>query len=161
MIECAVGGRIPRHEEPVPTVVTINDNSFTLNMASGTQITGANVNIGSGTQINVRADSDRTEVLTTAAALVRAGLTGDWNAAAARELAALIENRDDIAFTDVEKVTAEVVGEEAPTQARARELLEQVTSRRCRERARHRHHYWTDGPHPRSSALMDRSLYSE
>jgi hypothetical protein len=96
-------------------------------MGSGAQITDSNVNIG-GTQINIQPGADRDDLLAGVRALVRAGLTADWDADAAFALSRALEGRDDIEYTDVEEVTAEVVKEEAATQGRAREFMSKVAA---------------------------------
>jgi hypothetical protein len=106
----------------------INDHSYSVNIGPGAQISGSNINIGPGTQLNIDAAADRDEVLAGVAAIVRAGLTGDWNDDAARALAEAIGARDDIATDDIREITAEVVEHAQPSRGRAREMLEKVTA---------------------------------
>lgn len=106
-IEYAAGGRALRAEERAPATLLINDNRYQLHMAEGASISGSQVNVG-GTQINVRADTDRAEVLAGIGALVRAGLEDDWNVEALVDLADTISDREDISYEDVEHVVVEV-----------------------------------------------------
>lgn len=126
-IEQAVGGLVPRAGETARVTFVSQDNrQYHLSMAAGAQISG-DVNVG-GTQINIKPGADRGELLAGVAALVRAGLLGNWDAEAARALGAELDRRDDLTYTDVEEVTAEVVREEAPEGSRARELLGQIAA---------------------------------
>ena len=128
VIDRAVGGRKLQADPGTPTVLNFDNRSYSLRVESGGQISGSQVNVG-GTQINVQAGADRGEVLTAVAALFRAGLANDWNPAAAAELAAVIDARDDIGFEDVEKVaieTAESTGE-PPDEGRVRAMLRSIT----------------------------------
>ncbi|MEA2393246.1 MAG: hypothetical protein QOJ82_1137 [Solirubrobacteraceae bacterium] len=95
------------------TLVARDNRQYHLSMGPGAQITDSNVNVG-GTQINIQPGADRDELLAGVRALVRAGLTGDWDADAARALSRTLEGRDDIEYTDVEEVTAEVVRRRLP-----------------------------------------------
>jgi hypothetical protein len=95
-------------------------------MGPGAQIVNSQVNV-SGTQINVRADSPKEDVMAGVAALVRAGLNGDWNTDAARELGAVIDAREDVGLADVEGTVAEVVAEESPDPGRAKRMLQSIT----------------------------------
>jgi hypothetical protein len=126
-IEGAIGGRTPRPEEREPTTLIINDNRHQLHMGAGAQIVNSQVNVG-GTQINVRADSPKDEVLAGVAALVRAGLQDNWNGDAARELGAVIDSREDLALADIEATVAEVVEEESPEPGRARRMIESISA---------------------------------
>ena len=111
--------------ERAQVVLNIEGNSFTL-VGAGASISGENVNVGSGTQINVQSDAPKDEILVAVRALVSAGLAGDWNVDAARQVEAVVDARDDIALEDVQEVTAEVVKEEAGTQTRGREFRDKV-----------------------------------
>jgi hypothetical protein len=126
-IERALGGRGVKAEEQ-PATVVINDHSYKVDIGSGAQISGSNINIGPGTQVNIDASADRDEVLAGVAAIVRAGLTGDWNDDAARALAQAVGARDDIATDDIREITAAVAEDAQPSRGRAREMLDKVTA---------------------------------
>jgi hypothetical protein len=126
-IERALGRQAVGTEEQ-PATVVINDHSYKVNIGPGTQISGSNINLGPGTQVNINAGAERNEVLAGVAAIVRAGLTGDWNTDAAQALTEAISGRDDIAADDIREITAEVVEDAQPTRGRAREMLENVTA---------------------------------
>jgi ribosome-associated translation inhibitor RaiA len=88
-IDRAIGGRVVRLHERTPVTLVINDNRHQLNMGAGAQIADSQVNV-SGTQINVRAEAPKEDVMAAVAALVRAGLNDDWNPNAARALAEVV-----------------------------------------------------------------------
>jgi hypothetical protein len=54
-------------------------------------------------------------------------LAGDWNAEAARELAAVVDARDDVGYDDIEHVTIEVAAED-PEPGRIRGLLKTIAA---------------------------------
>jgi hypothetical protein len=125
-IRRALGGRTPATEPRAVTLV-INDHSHRLTLEKGASIRDSNINV-SGTQIVVQSTATKDEVLAGVAALVRAGLAGGWNVDAARELADLIDARDDVAYEDVHDVTVEVLDEQSPKRSRAKELLGQIAA---------------------------------
>ncbi len=134
-IERAVGGRVPRLEEGGSTTLVIHDNRYQLNVGAGARITGSNVNVG-GTQINIQPNAEKDEILAGVGALVSAGLTGGWNAEAARQLGSVIDAREDVGLGDVEAAVADVVEAavadvveaEPPEPGRARRLLESISA---------------------------------
>ncbi len=107
--------------------ITINDQRYQVNMSGRAKIAGSNLNLG-GTQVNVdvNLDASRSEVLAGAEALVRAGLGGEWDPAAAEALAALIDERGDISADDLGELTREVATAERADPGRIRAFLEQV-----------------------------------
>ncbi len=116
------GNPVPEHER---VTLLVQDQRFSLHMAPGAQMTGSNVNIGS-TQINVHNTVDKADVLAAVAALVRAGLSEDWNGAAAAALAKAIDERDDIELDEVQQVSSEVIRSEEPDRQRAKALLAKI-----------------------------------
>lgn len=121
----AIGGRTPKAEAPV--ALTIDKRTYTLHMAEGAQITRSQVNLG-GTQITIGADTGKHELLTGVAALVRAGLEGDWNVEALQELADAVTGRGDISYEDVEAVVGEVAegAREHLEEGRIRRMLQAI-----------------------------------
>jgi len=127
-IERAIGGRVPEPEHDATVTLVAQDNrQFHLSMGPGAQITDSNVNVG-GTQINIQPGADKDDLLAGVRAIVRAGLTTEWDPHAARALSRALEGRVDIEYTEVEEVTAEVVKEEATTQRRARDFMSKVAA---------------------------------
>jgi hypothetical protein len=124
-VERAVGGFVAKLDTTA-TTLTINDNRFQVAVGPGGQIVDSNINVGKGLQITVDATARKNDVLDAVAMLLRAGLAGGWNAAAALELASLIERREDIDLDDVRQITTEVVQAEQPKRGRLKELLNQV-----------------------------------
>ena len=126
-IEHAVGGHGLRVEERAPvTLVFNNDNRYQLNMGARAQIAGSQVNVR-GTQINVRVDSPKEDVMASVAELVRAGLREEWNPEAARELAGVVDTRDDVTPEDVESVVKEVIAKESPESRSPKRMLQAIT----------------------------------
>lgn len=125
-IAAAIGGRTPVADSKGATLI-IDDHSHHLTLGANARITGGNVNLG-GTQIVVRADAPKEEILADVAALMRAAVSGAWNAAAARELAEVVDARDDVDYGDVHAVTVEVLEEEPPKQGRAKQVLEEIAT---------------------------------
>lgn len=85
------------------------------------------MNVG-GTQVVVDVNADRGDVLAAVEALVRAGLVGEWNPAAAVELARVVDERSDVSVDDVRELTVKVVEAEKPTSARVKEFLASVAT---------------------------------
>ena len=126
VIEHVAGGRVLRAEERTPATLVVNDNRHQLNLGQGAQIVNSQVNV-SGKQINIRADSSKDDVMAGVAELVRAGLNDGWDPAAARDLAEVVDARDDVASADIEAVVREVAAEEAAEPGRARRMIESIT----------------------------------
>jgi hypothetical protein len=126
VIERALQGQAVREEER-PATIVIEDHSYNVNLA-GAQLSHSNVNVGPGTQINVDASARKDDVLAAVAALVAAGLAGDWNGEAARGLATAVDARDDITVAEIQEATTEAVKAQAPRQGRVRELVERVAT---------------------------------
>lgn len=123
----AIGGRRPKRPQPThSTLVFDNRRHYEITLGKSAQITNSQLNVGEGTQINVSVQANKDDVLAAVEALLRAGLAGDWNNDAARELATVIDRRDDIGYEDVQEITAEVVQVEQPKQGRVRELMTKI-----------------------------------
>jgi hypothetical protein len=114
-IERAVGGRSPKRREAAATLVFADNRRY-------------EVKLGRGAQINNNLEASKEDVLAAVEAMLGAGLAGDWNQDAARDLAAVIESRDDLDFDDVREITAEVVRAEQPKQGRVKELLGKIAT---------------------------------
>lgn len=119
------GGRILKRDLSTASLL-INDNRHQLNLGSGASIKNSNVNVGQGTQVLVNAKASKAEILQAVEVLLRAGITGGWNEDAARDLAAVIEARDDIEVDDIRERTIEVVRDERPNQGRLKALLTKI-----------------------------------
>jgi hypothetical protein len=99
----AIGGRTLAPQPSAAPAVTI-DNRNSINFGPGAQI-GGSANLNTGSQISVRGDSPKEDVLDAIATLVTAGLGGEWNTEEADELDRAIAGREDIAAADVQAVT--------------------------------------------------------
>lgn len=126
-IEAAIGGATPAATEAAPPGVTINNTTYRLEVG---QITGSQVNVG-GTQINIRADSPKPDVLEAVRALVTAGLEGGWNPDAAQALDEQVQGRDDISLDDVREVAEEIAEERTDDEhrGRAKEMIESIAEK--------------------------------
>jgi hypothetical protein len=127
-IEGAIGGRTLKEEEAVPATIVIGGNNYQLNVGAGASIVNSNVNVGDGTQITVSADADKQDVLLAVEAIVRAGLAGDWNDDASRDLAVVVNARPDVDYEEIQKVAREVVSAEQPTKQRVKGFLTRIAA---------------------------------
>jgi hypothetical protein len=109
------------------TSVVINDNRFAIQVGPGASVSSSQFNTA-GNQIVVQTESSKKDVLAVARALVRAGLSGDWNAAAARDLSQLVDARSDISIEDVREMVRQVAEEEKPEKGRVKEMLTKVST---------------------------------
>jgi len=125
-IERAIGGKTIDDPAPVPAVHI--DNRYQVNLGKGAEVSGSNINVGDGTQINVDVNSSKDDVLVGVEAILRAGLNGDWDIDAARALAELVGERQDISETDIEKLTVEVVESEAPTRQKLTDFMKEIAA---------------------------------
>lgn len=126
-LERVVGGRTVATEAR-PTVITIVDKRYQVNLAAGSRIDNSQLNVGGGTQLNVQVDAKKDTVLTAIGVLLRAGLTGSWDADAAADLAAVIDSRQDIDVEDVREITTTVVKAEQPRRGPAKDLLTTIAA---------------------------------
>lgn len=124
-LERAIGGLTPKRDPAFASLV-INDNRYQVNISGGSKIENSKLNVGEGTQINVDVHASRDDVLTAVEAILRAGLAEEWNADAARDLANVIDARDDVDFEDVRAITTEVIDAEKPPRGRVKALLEKI-----------------------------------
>ena len=125
-LERAVGGRTPKRGAAGATLVFADNRRYELKIGKGTQISNSPINVGTGTQFNVSLDASKTDLLGAVEAVIRAGLAGDWNADAARELADVIDGRGDIDYDDVREITAAVAKAEQPKQGRVKKFLTDI-----------------------------------
>jgi hypothetical protein len=128
VIERALGGVMLREESRMPTTIVIAGNNYQVNVGEGASIVNSNLNLGEGTQIVASADADKQDVLLAVEAIVRAGLAGDWNDGAAKELAALVDSRSDLDYEDVQKVASEIVKAEQPSKQRVKDFLTRIAT---------------------------------
>lgn len=123
----AVGGRTLSGGQESTTLV-INDNRYQVNLGAGAHISGSVLNVGRGSQIVVGTNATKSEVLAAVEAIVRAGLDGEWNNAAAADLATVIQKRSDVDLEDVRKVTTDVGRAEKPNRERAAGFMKEVAA---------------------------------
>lgn len=128
-IAIAIGGAIVSQEESgrATVQVVINDRSHVINISPGAQLTNTNLN-QSGNQLVVAETGPRDDVLAALQALVSAGLSGDWDPSAARELGSVIDAREDIELEDVSKVVREIAEAEGVEPSRVKGFLKEVAA---------------------------------
>jgi hypothetical protein len=125
-LERAVGGSSVERKPERATII-INDHRHSLNMGPQAKVEGSNVNVG-GMQVNVSLNVEKTEVLSAIEALVRPGLSGEWNPDAARELADVIDQRGDVTVHEIRELTTRVGQEEKAGSGRVKAFLADVAS---------------------------------
>lgn len=119
----AIGGRTPTPPPSPPSAVTI-DSRNSIHFGDGAQITGTNINTGS--QISLRGDSPKEDVLDAIATLVTAGLGGEWNTEEANQLDRVIAGRQDIVAKDVQAATLHAAEQAGASGFSAKALAQQV-----------------------------------
>jgi hypothetical protein len=122
-IEQAIGGRTLTPPPAAPGGVTI-DQRNSINIGAGAQITGGNINTGS--QISIRNDSPREDVLDALATLVTAGLGGEWSTEEADDLSRVLAGRDDVNGDDIQQRTINAATKSGADHAQIKALLTQV-----------------------------------
>jgi hypothetical protein len=123
----ALGGRRPKRDtERAATLVFADHRTYEVNLGPGAAISHSNLNLGDGQQINVNVEGAREDVLAAVDAIVSAGLTGEWNDDAVRELGAVLDTRDDLTLQDVTATVIATVERERPSQGRAKQLLDRI-----------------------------------
>jgi hypothetical protein len=123
-LDRALAGRsVERSEQPAVTLQFADNRQYVVKLARGAQLTNSNLNLGDGTQVNVNVEVGKDEVLAGLEVLLRAGLAGELDHDALRDLGSVIDSRDDIEVEDVRQLTAEVVRTEQPTQGKVKALL--------------------------------------
>jgi hypothetical protein len=128
VIERALVGQSLREESRMPTTIVIAGNNYQVNVGEGASIVNSNLNLGEGTQIVASSDADKQDVLLAVEAIVRAGLAGDWNDEAAKELAALVDSRSDLDYEDVQKVASDLVKAEQPSKQHVKDFLTRIAT---------------------------------
>lgn len=114
--------------EPSPSQtvqITMNDNRHSIQISSGAVVSNANLNT-SGNQLVLHADAPREDLLEAVRLLVSAGLDGEWNGAAAGDLAELVAGRDDIALDDIRAAATQGAGGEQADRGKVKALLGKV-----------------------------------
>jgi hypothetical protein len=124
----ALAGRTLEEEQRVATKIVIGGNNYEMNIGSGTSIIDTNINVGEGTQIVASSTAEKRNVLLAIEAITRAGLTGEWNEDAAKDLAAVVNDRSDLDYEDVQRIASEVVKAEQPPKERVKEFLGRVAA---------------------------------
>lgn len=127
VLDRALGGQTIEPGSTSTTSIVINNNPYSINIGAGASVSDSQLNTA-GDQMVVQAESSKEDVLATAMTLVRAGLTGDWNEAAARDLGEVIDGRADIGIEDIREMVRHVVEEDKPEQGRIKALVTQIST---------------------------------
>jgi hypothetical protein len=127
VLDRALGGQAVEAGSGSTTSVVITDNRNAIQLGEGASIVNSQANTA-GNQMVVQAESSKEDVLATAMALVRAGLTGDWNEAAVRDLGQIIEGRSDITIEDVREMVRQAVEEQKPEKGHIKELVTKIST---------------------------------
>jgi hypothetical protein len=122
----AVGGHTLAPQPSAAPAVMI-DNRNSINFGPGAQI-GGGANLNTGSQISLRGDASKEDVLDAIATLVTAGLGGEWNTEEARELDRTIAGREDIAATDLQAVTARAAADAGADGVGLKALAQQLAA---------------------------------
>ncbi len=128
VIDRALGGETLDTDAASTGTVVVNGDSFnlTFNLADNAKIENSPFNIGSGTQINLDAGAGREELLYALRALLAAGLSGGWDAAAALALGRAIEEQGLLSTEDVRGAALEAGELTGADSSKVRELIEKV-----------------------------------
>jgi hypothetical protein len=108
VLERALGGKSVESEVTSTTSVVITDNRYAINIGDHAQVSESQLNTA-GSQLVIQADASKVDVLAAISVLVRGGLTGDWNEAAAGDLGQVIDARQDITIEDVREIAKQAV----------------------------------------------------
>jgi hypothetical protein len=127
VLERALGGQAIEVGSSAATSIVINDNRYSISVGPGASVSGSQLNTA-GNQLIVTAETSKDDVLATVMALVRAGLTGDWNEAAARDLGDVIDGRADIDIEDIRELVRQVVDDDKPEKRRIKELVTKIST---------------------------------
>jgi hypothetical protein len=128
-IERAIGGEsIEDDPAEASSTVIINGDTYNLSfeLSEGARIEKSPIKVGPGHQANINVDASREAVFTGIEALLRSGLAGSWDVAAARALGEVIEERGDLSAEQISEFTQEIGKAERPEPGRIRALLEKV-----------------------------------
>lgn len=104
--------RLQRNASPGQVSIVTDNRTYHFNIAGN--VSDANINVGEGQQVNITTSADKPEILRAVEVLVLGALAGDWNAEAARELAATVDARDDVTVADVHKLTVALISNQHP-----------------------------------------------
>jgi hypothetical protein len=125
VLDRALGGERVQPSAPAVTTLVVNDNRHSIQI---TDSTVRDSQLNTGQQLVVNTGGEKPEVLAAVAALIRGGLVGEWNEDAARDLAEVIDQRDDITVEDVREIAKEVAEEEGAEPGKVKVLIERIAT---------------------------------
>jgi hypothetical protein len=126
-LDRALGGLAVEPGAGTSTSVVINDHRYSIQIGEGASVSSSQINTA-GNQMTIQPQSSKDDVLATTVALVRAGLAGGWNEAAALDLSRVIDARDDIDIEDVRSAVHHAVEAEKPDKARIKQLVMSIST---------------------------------
>jgi hypothetical protein len=124
-LEWALGGESVEPSAPAVTTLVVNDNRHSIQI---TDSTVSDSQLNTGQQLVVNTGGEKPEVLAAVAALIRGGLVGQWNEDAARDLAEVIDQREDITIEDLREIAKEVAEEEGAESGKVKALIERIAT---------------------------------
>jgi hypothetical protein len=127
VLDRALGGQTIEAGSAAATLIVINNNPYSINIGDAASVSNSQLNTA-GNQMVVQAETSKEDVLATAMTLVRAGLTGDWNDAAARDLSEVIDGRADIGIEDIREMVRQVIEDDKPEKGRVKALVEKISA---------------------------------
>lgn len=121
--------RLRRTDSSSEVSIVTDNRSFNFKIAGN--VSGTNINVGDGDQVNVTATADKPQVLRAVEVLILGALAGDWNPEAARELAAEVEARDDVTVADIHELTVAAISAQRPKRDAVRRFARDVLAAGC------------------------------
>lgn len=122
----ALGGRTLEGSTADARTITIQifNNQHSIQISGRAKVNDSQLNTGN--QLILGNNAPKQDVLAAVATLVNGGVSGEWNSAAAADLARAIESRDDIGMDDIRQAALEAAGGDQADKGRIRKLLEEI-----------------------------------
>lgn len=126
VLDQAIGGQTLERDAPNETTLVFTDNRYSLQIGNHAQVTNSPLNTGN--QIIVQASASKEDLIAAVSALVRGGLSDDWNDDAAKQLAQVIDGRDDITIEDVRNAARAAAEAEQAEPSKVKALLAKIAT---------------------------------
>lgn len=124
VLDKAIGGKKLERNAPSETTLVFTDNRHSIQIGDHAQVTNSPLNTGN--QIVVQPGASKEELLAAVSALVRGGLSDDWNDDAAQQLAQVIDGREDITIEDVRDAARDAAEVEQAEPGKVKALLAKI-----------------------------------
>jgi hypothetical protein len=125
VLDKAIGGQTLERDAPSETTLVFTDNRYSIQIGDHSQVSNSTLNTGN--QIIVQASASKDDLLEAVSALVRGGLSDDWNDDAAQQLAQVIDGRDDIMIEDVRDAARAAAEAEQAEPGKVKALLTRIS----------------------------------